>query len=249
MKRRLQAFSTRSWLPNTGPAQAGPAQIRIEPRWRQAAGASFCPFSAAAPSVALSVVVPLSAPEQPQLMAQRAAPRRGDVVLCAWILHRRNSQSPAGPVTAVIVVAAGSGQRLGYGMPKAKVPSGRGQHPHPRLARRGGRRDRAADLRCHPPGRHRAAGAVRGLHAGDCGRAHAAPRRRAHGVQVPVVTVVDGGASRADSVRAAMAALLPAVSNPCWSTTPPGHWRRSPSFTGWPRRLAPAPRPSFRSFR
>ena len=32
--------------------------------------------------------------------------------------------SAAGPVTAVIVVAAGSGQRLGYGMPKAKVPLG-----------------------------------------------------------------------------------------------------------------------------
>lgn len=27
-------------------------------------------------------------------------------------------------VTAVIVVAAGSGERLGYGMPKAKVPLG-----------------------------------------------------------------------------------------------------------------------------
>jgi len=32
--------------------------------------------------------------------------------------------APRNPVTAVIVVAAGSGQRLGYGMPKAKVPLG-----------------------------------------------------------------------------------------------------------------------------
>jgi 2-C-methyl-D-erythritol 4-phosphate cytidylyltransferase len=28
------------------------------------------------------------------------------------------------PVTAVVVVAAGSGERLGYGMPKARVPLG-----------------------------------------------------------------------------------------------------------------------------
>ena len=32
-----------------------------------------------------------------------------------------------------------------------------------------------------------------------------------HGVRGPVVTVVDGGANRADSVRAAMAALLPDI--------------------------------------
>src|ERR671921_1766695 len=34
------------------------------------------------------------------------------------------SEPPPRPVTAVILVAAGSGQRLGYGMPKAAVPLG-----------------------------------------------------------------------------------------------------------------------------
>ncbi|NUP59913.1 MAG: NTP transferase domain-containing protein, partial [Pseudarthrobacter sp.] len=34
------------------------------------------------------------------------------------------SETPARLVTAVVVVAAGSGQRLGYGMPKAAVPLG-----------------------------------------------------------------------------------------------------------------------------
>ena len=114
--------------------------------------------------------------------------------------------SPAGPATAVIVVAAGSGQRLGYGMPKAKVPLG------------------GDSILTHALRGVAAAGIAQqiciAIPAGDTEllalceaftQELAAGRLSAPGreVQVPVVTVVDGGANRADSVRAAMAALLP----------------------------------------
>ncbi|MET1022186.1 MAG: 2-C-methyl-D-erythritol 4-phosphate cytidylyltransferase [Arthrobacter sp.] len=116
--------------------------------------------------------------------------------------------SPAGPVTAVIVVAAGSGQRLGYGMPKAKVPLGGDSiltHALRGVAAAGIARQICIAI---PPG-------DRDLHAlcDAFGQDLKADRLRTpdagNAVQLPVVTVVDGGASRAESVRAAMAALLP----------------------------------------
>jgi 2-C-methyl-D-erythritol 4-phosphate cytidylyltransferase len=118
--------------------------------------------------------------------------------------------SPAGPATAVIVVAAGSGQRLGYGMPKAKVPLGGDSiltHALRGVAAAGVAQQICVAI---PPGDAE-------LHA-LCEafmRELEAERRRAStagdGVQLPVVTVVDGGATRAESVRAALAALLPAT--------------------------------------
>ena len=63
--------------------------------------------------------------------------------------------------TAVIVVAAGSGQRLGYGMPKAKVPLGGDTiltHALRGVAAAG---HRAADLRGHPARGRGAAGPLR----------------------------------------------------------------------------------------
>ena len=113
----------------------------------------------------------------------------------------------AGPAaTAVIVVAAGSGQRLGYGMPKAKVPLGGESiltHALRGVAAAGIARqicvavpagDEDLELLCESFARDLGSGP----HAASGG-----------GGQVPVVTVVDGGTSRADSVRAALAALLP----------------------------------------
>jgi 2-C-methyl-D-erythritol 4-phosphate cytidylyltransferase len=114
---------------------------------------------------------------------------------------------PAGPVTAVIVVAAGSGQRLGYGMPKAKVPLGGDTILTHAL--RGVTAAGIAQQICVaiPPGDAE-------LHALCDAFAQdlKAERLRAPGAgQPPVVTIVDGGASRAESVRAALAALLPAT--------------------------------------
>ncbi|SFT74807.1 2-C-methyl-D-erythritol 4-phosphate cytidylyltransferase [Arthrobacter sp. ov118] len=116
--------------------------------------------------------------------------------------------SPAGAATAVIVVAAGSGQRLGYGMPKAKVPLGGDTiltHALRGVAAAG-----VAGQICIaiPPGDPELQALCEAFAQELASGRAAVP---GHGVQVPVVTVVDGGASRADSVRAAMAALLPGV--------------------------------------
>ncbi|MEV7607276.1 2-C-methyl-D-erythritol 4-phosphate cytidylyltransferase [Paenarthrobacter sp. NPDC089322] len=97
-------------------------------------------------------------------------------------------------VTAVIVVAAGSGERLGYGMPKALVPLG------------------GEAILMH---------ALRGVVASDVARqiCIAVPKGDPELRKLiadftielvdggPEVTVVDGGSTRADSVRAALAAL------------------------------------------
>lgn len=115
--------------------------------------------------------------------------------------------SPAGPVTAVIVVAAGSGQRLGYGMPKAKVPLGGDSiltHALRGVAAAGVAQQICVAI---PPGDSE-------LHAlcEAFTQELKTERRRTPsggGVQLPAVTVVDGGATRAESVRAALAALLP----------------------------------------
>ena len=120
-----------------------------------------------------------------------------------------NTSQP-GPATAVIVVAAGSGQRLGYGMPKAKVPLGGDTiltHALRGVAAAGIAQQICIAL---PPGdtelRALCEAFTQELAAGHSGAASAPSGVTA---SVPVVTVVDGGANRADSVRAAMAALLP----------------------------------------
>ena len=111
------------------------------------------------------------------------------------------------PVTAVIVVAAGSGQRLGYGMPKAKVPLGGDSilvHALRGVAAAGIAQQICVAI---PPGDTE----LQAL-CDSFARDLKAERRldaAEHAVQLPVVTVVDGGASRAESVRAAMAVLLP----------------------------------------
>lgn len=118
--------------------------------------------------------------------------------------------APRNPVTAVIVVAAGSGTRLGYGMPKAMVPLGGDSILTHAL--RGVAASGLAEQICIaiPPGDRE----LRALCAAfeqelTAERGHAgSPGESA---QLPVVTVVDGGASRAESVRAALAELLPAT--------------------------------------
>ncbi|MEK0156004.1 2-C-methyl-D-erythritol 4-phosphate cytidylyltransferase [Arthrobacter oryzae] len=98
------------------------------------------------------------------------------------------------PVVAVVLVAAGSGQRLGYGMPKARVPLG--GEPILMHALRGIVASGVAQQVCValPPND----GALRRMcddftsELADGG---------------PLLTIVDGGATRTESVRAALAAL------------------------------------------
>ncbi|MCB5273251.1 2-C-methyl-D-erythritol 4-phosphate cytidylyltransferase [Arthrobacter sp. SO5] len=109
------------------------------------------------------------------------------------------------PVTAVIVVAAGSGQRLGYGMPKAKVPLGGDSiltHALRGVAAAGIARQICVAI---PPGDEE----LRDLCEAFAQDLNTERQRGGDGGQFPVVTVVDGGATRAESVRAALAALLP----------------------------------------
>lgn len=98
-------------------------------------------------------------------------------------------------VTGVIVVAAGSGQRLGYGMPKAAVPLG--GEPILMHALRGIVASGVASQVCVvlPPGDE----GLRRL-CGDF--------REELADGGPLLTLVAGGATRADSVRAGMAALM-----------------------------------------
>jgi 2-C-methyl-D-erythritol 4-phosphate cytidylyltransferase len=110
-------------------------------------------------------------------------------------------------VTAVILVAAGSGQRLGYGMPKAKVPLGGDSiltHALRGVAAAGVARQICVAL---PPGDGELRAQCEALAAELQGEGRAGDPHDA--VQLPDITIVDGGASRADSVRAALAALLP----------------------------------------
>jgi 2-C-methyl-D-erythritol 4-phosphate cytidylyltransferase len=108
------------------------------------------------------------------------------------------SETPTRPVTAVILVAAGSGQRLGYGMPKAAVPLG------------------GETILMH---------ALRGIVAsgvstqvcvvlpeGDDGlRALCDSFREELADGGPLLTVVDGGPTRADSVRQGIGALMDGI--------------------------------------
>ena len=104
------------------------------------------------------------------------------------------NDAPRRPVTAVILVAAGSGQRLGYGMPKAAVPLG--GEPILLHALRGVVAAGVASQVCIalPEGETELRQLIEDfrLELADGG---------------PLLTTVDGGATRADSVRSALAAL------------------------------------------
>ncbi|WP_104140827.1 2-C-methyl-D-erythritol 4-phosphate cytidylyltransferase [Arthrobacter sp. ZGTC131] len=104
------------------------------------------------------------------------------------------NNAPTRPVTAVILVAAGSGQRLGYGMPKAAVPLG--GEPILLHALRGIVASGVASQVCIA------------LPAGDDGLRQLCEDFRVELVDGgPLLTTVDGGATRSDSVRSALAAL------------------------------------------
>ncbi|HET7414563.1 MAG TPA: 2-C-methyl-D-erythritol 4-phosphate cytidylyltransferase [Arthrobacter sp.] len=100
--------------------------------------------------------------------------------------------------TGVIIVAAGSGERLGYGIPKAQVPlSG---EPMLAYALRGVIAAEVADAICVAVPRNDEA--LRKVCADVC------QAMVDDGIACPPVLAVDGGTSRADSVRAALATLL-----------------------------------------
>lgn len=102
------------------------------------------------------------------------------------------------PVTAVIIVAAGSGERLGYGLPKAAVPLG--GEPILMHALRGVVASGVGSQVCVV------------LPAGADGlRQLCEDFRQELADGGPVLTVLDGGATRADSVRAGIAALMEGV--------------------------------------
>jgi 2-C-methyl-D-erythritol 4-phosphate cytidylyltransferase len=97
--------------------------------------------------------------------------------------------------TAVVVVAAGSGERLGYGMPKAKVPLG-GETILTHALRGVATADVARQICVAVP-------------AGDLElRELCEAFRQELGADGPLITVVDGGSTRAASVRAALGAVL-----------------------------------------
>ncbi len=101
-------------------------------------------------------------------------------------------------ITAVILVAAGSGQRLGYGMPKAAVPLG--GEPLLMHALRGVVASGVSSQVCVV------------LPAGDDGLRQLCEdfsQELADGG--PLLSVVDGGATRADSVRAGLAVLTDGI--------------------------------------
>lgn len=117
---------------------------------------------------------------------------------------------PAGPLTAVVVVAAGSGERLGYGMPKAKVPLGGDSiltHALRGVAAAGVAQQICVAI---PPSDAELRRLCETFEQELAGEGPQAPAPGAAG-QLPVVTVVDGGASRAESVRAALEALQPEI--------------------------------------
>jgi 2-C-methyl-D-erythritol 4-phosphate cytidylyltransferase len=105
------------------------------------------------------------------------------------------SEKPNRLVTAVILVAAGSGQRLGYGMPKAAVPLG--GEPILMHALRGIVASGISSQVCIA------------LPAGNDGlRRMCEDFREELADGGPLLTIVDGGATRADSVRAGLGALM-----------------------------------------
>lgn len=108
------------------------------------------------------------------------------------------NETPTRLVTAVILVAAGSGQRLGYGMPKAAVPLG--GEPILMHALRGIVASGTGSQVCValPPGDE----ALRSL---------CEDFRQELADGGPLLSIVEGGSTRADSVRAGMAALMEGI--------------------------------------
>ncbi|WP_426998253.1 2-C-methyl-D-erythritol 4-phosphate cytidylyltransferase [Pseudarthrobacter sp. N5] len=100
------------------------------------------------------------------------------------------------PVTAVIVVAAGSGERLGYGMPKANVPLG-GDAILTHALRGVAEAGIARQICIAVPRGDTELRALCATFADGLGS----------GPDTPEITVVDGGSTRSDSVRSALAAL------------------------------------------
>jgi len=108
------------------------------------------------------------------------------------------SESPPRLVTAVILVAAGSGQRLGYGMPKAAVPLG--GEPILMHSLRGIVASGVATQVCVA------------LPAGDQGLRQLCDDFRGELADGgPLLSLVEGGSTRADSVRAGIAALMEGI--------------------------------------
>jgi 2-C-methyl-D-erythritol 4-phosphate cytidylyltransferase len=99
--------------------------------------------------------------------------------------------------TGVIIVAAGSGERLGYGIPKAQVPLA--GEPILAYALRGVIASGIADAVCVAVPRH---DEILRQVCDDVSQAAAAD-----GGECPPILAVDGGSSRADSVREALATL------------------------------------------
>ncbi|WP_427016385.1 2-C-methyl-D-erythritol 4-phosphate cytidylyltransferase [Pseudarthrobacter sp. P1] len=98
---------------------------------------------------------------------------------------------------AVVVVAAGSGERLGHGVPKARVPLG-GEPMLVHSLRGILASGVASQIAVAIP-------ADDEILRGICGSLSA----EAAGAQGPEIVVVDGGGTRAESVAAALAAIAP----------------------------------------
>ncbi len=108
------------------------------------------------------------------------------------------------PVMAAIVVAAGSGERLGYGIPKARVPLGEASiltHALRGVAAAGIVRQICVAV----PADDQALATICADFADELRKESDHPEGT---VANPLITVVDGGATRPDSVRSALAAVL-----------------------------------------
>lgn len=104
--------------------------------------------------------------------------------------------------TGVIIVAAGSGERLGYGLPKAEVPLA--GEPILAYALRGVVASGIADRICVAVPRGDTV--LRELCSDPAFTALAGP-----GIEPPPILTVDGGPTRSDSVREALSALGPDI--------------------------------------
>lgn len=136
--------------------------------------------------------------------------------------------APALPKVAVIIVAAGSGQRLGYGLPKAQVPLG--GRTILEYALQGAVESGVADRICVA------------VPEGDTALRAICARFRS---PVPISTV-DGGTSRSESVRRALAGIGAGpggvlVHDAARALTPPEVFRRvARALSGGAKAVVPA---------